>query len=328
MAIKKVELLTVDANQDTLYPKTESDIVVHGNSTVKIVLDGKVDKTQATTTPTPNTIVERTGTANINIGNGVFFNDVVGTDGYLGGIGIGDINTSGVNYRKQPVHTKSDNTKVQIWTSETAPIDRDSNNETVVKRDTAGNIHIKTAISFDSTPGNQDGILFLSPQNLRDGFVWEDTINGARHYKIHSEKNLPVEEGRFTPTVLADGVDLPTVANNTFGRYYRIGKVCYVSGRVSFTNPQGLTGHLKIGGFPLQPKKEYETLTFGLFHGLNYPAQAKEIKGHLNAIFPGINLFFINHDGGNNHWFSYPANQISQQGASIAFSGFFSCEDY
>lgn len=168
----------------------------------------------------------------------------------------------------------------------------------------------------------------LYPRSTSDMIIHGNSTVDVELGKKLNASDLPIEVGIFTPTVLADTTPLNTVSNNTFGRYYRLGNVCYVSGRVSFNNPQNLTGHLKIGGFPVAPRKDYESVNLGLYHGLNFPTNAKEIKAHLNSTFPGINIYYTTHNGGDNAWLAYGANNLSQSGGSISFSGFYSCVDY
>lgn len=417
MAIKKVELLTVDANQDTLYPKTESDVVIHGNSTVSIVLDGKVDKTQVTTNATPSTIVERTIDANINIGNGVFFNDVQASR-YLGGIGIGDGNTNGTPFADQPVHTKPNNTKVQIWTSETASINVESTVDTVVKRDTDRSIkghafrtttnasedvngayysdeatNLATYYDYKVKPGHADAnqwttdigtpyhiicdrksqvdvipvqstivkrntsgnVNTFNSINMHDITVSTTDIDAsyigsitmdkdtrnlfhahipqgqfgnahATNYQIHTQRDFPVEIGRWTPVIQSKttNVKFTMEKNGTFGRYYRVGRVCYVSGRATWTskNNAPTTESLKMTGFPHAPKREFETINLGLYHGLGLPTGRMELKPHLFA--DGSMVLFTTESAGN--WLEYPTQHVNNA-ASFAFSGWFIVDD-
>ena len=75
------------------------------------------------TNATPNTVVKRLASGNINVGTGVAFNDATGGGAYLGGIGIGSGNSSGVAYTNQPIHLIPQRGNTQIWTHETMRVE-------------------------------------------------------------------------------------------------------------------------------------------------------------------------------------------------------------
>ena len=205
---------------------------------------------------------------------------------------------------------------------DSADVDVDATNDTIPIRNNDGQLNAKAYRLID-TNGNYKGALDCSATPMVGDPFWLNDVT-SRKSKIWNEENLLIDNGIFTPTALSNNANLMVDANNSFGKYRRIGNLCFVSGRVSFSNPQNLSGDLKIGGFPFQPQVAYEPMHLGMFHGLNYPQNAKEIKGHMNTTFMGFSVYYTTHDNASNSYVRYDTNSLSQQGSSIIFSGVFS----
>lgn len=261
MAIKKAELLTADANQDILYPRTSSDIVIHGNSTVDVALGEKVDKTQVSQEAIASSIVERNANANINIGKRIAFNDInaVG-NAYIGGIGIGSGTSNGVPFVDQPVHVNKNVQEVQIWTSETAPIDVASTVGTIPKRDNERKINAHALVvteNNDETPKGQYSLTQTTPSGIGNGVnfpMWYDfeALQGqGQGMQIWTTRELPIEEGDWTPIFTASqGGQVANITAQT-GKWFRRGDTVTCIGRfVGSGIAVPFNGELWLSGLP------------------------------------------------------------------------------
>lgn len=114
-----------------------------------------------------------------------------------------------------------------------------------------------------------------------------DLLNTASGYsKLWNDISLPVESGRWIPTVGFDGGGTP-VYDVQQGYYHKIGKMCYLSCRLNVTNMQtgGFSGIARIGGipFPVDPlAKEGGMYTYDMVTNINI--------GSLSFL-PAFNLF-------------------------------------
>lgn len=250
---------------DNLFPKTKSEVVSHGNSTVSVVLDNKVNQTQVNQEARPNTIVERTATGNINIGSGIAFNDI-NANAYLGGIGIGDGNTGlGQPFKGQPVHITAQG-NAQIWTSETAPIDENSTNNTVVKRDNNGFVRGKAFCIYDNNGVNTHN-LFSDYLGTDEPWIFYD--RRKTQGQIHTSLNLPIEEGQFQPTIGGTTTDGNLNYVTQIGQYRAIGNNVWVNIAIQTNGGTLPTGEIQIKGLPFANRGSIASWTIGYVRGIS-----------------------------------------------------------
>ena len=266
---------------DNLFPKTKSEVVSHGTSTVSVVLDSKVNQTQVNQEARPNTIVERTGTGNINVGTGIAFNDT-NTNAYLGGIGIGDGTTgNGQPFKGQPMHITGQG-NAQIWTSETAPIDAASTAETIPKRDNERKINAHALViteNNDTTPKGQYSLTQNNTSSVGNGVnfpMWYDfeALQGqGQGVQIWTNRELPVERGGWTPLVkCSNGGEATYAVDGQSGTYIRIGSIVTVYGNINIVSKGNMTGEFQIQGLPFTPRGSACGVSIGMFTNLAKPS--------------------------------------------------------
>lgn len=250
---------------DNLFPKTKSEVVSHGNKTVDVVLNEKVNQTQVSQEARPNTIVERTGTGNINVGTSITFNDT-NTNAQLGGIGIGDGNTSlGQPFKGQPMHITGQG-DAQIWTSETAPIDMQSSPNTVVKRDGNGNIIVRNGIGYRHPVTGYNMATFYNPD--RNSIILKDDNLGTE-WTQWGDNNVPIEAGDFQPILGGTVADGNLTYVTQIGKYATIGKEVFINIAIQTNGGTLPTGEIQIKGLPFANRGSIASWTIGYVRGIS-----------------------------------------------------------
>ena len=99
-------------------------------------------------------------------------------------------------------------------------------------------------------PKTVDGA--LRAPDLSDVKAWGTGIEALIAAKLAASE---YEAGTWTPTIISNGGDNPTVTyTNQVGEYIKIGKMCYISGQVNWSATSGGTSEAAIGGLPFATK--------------------------------------------------------------------------
>ena len=100
---------------------------------------------------------------------------------------------------------------------------------------------------------------------------------------------LKIEIGTWTPALSGSTVAGTFVTSILEGKYYKIGKLTYVQGRIRITSITDATGNLVIGGLPFLANSAY-ALWIERYGGITLPAGYTQAAGYTSGtnIFPNM----------------------------------------
>lgn len=104
--------------------------------------------------------------------------------------------------------------------------------------------------------------------------------------------NLAIQSGSWTPAIIGTS-GTPTYTTQ-LGRYYRIGKMCFIEGYIKLSAKNDLSGGIGIVGLPFatisgEPRG---CVTIGAVAGLNY-SNYKQVFAVFNPASTGITPYFV-----------------------------------
>ncbi len=112
-------------------------------------------------------------------------------------------------------------------------------------------------------------------------------------------ENLSIQSGTWTPTVIGSTTaGTPTYATQT-GRYYRIGKMCFVDGFVKLSAKNDVAGAILIGGLPFSTMsgEPRSNVSIGAVAGVTYGTN-KQLFAVFNAGLNTITPYFSTEGAG------------------------------
>lgn len=143
----------------------------------------------------------------------------------------------------------------------------------LVVRDNYGNIGTNTEIEFD------EGVLYCEGGNF-----YAD--NYSDMYLLHSEKNMPIEQGTFTAQVYGFGTErdgFEMILNQC--RYQRIGKLVHVKMRIQFgfsaKSGAPSSDQVRITGLPFS-FPSYTCITLGFATGVNLKSSSRQLMAYVH----------------------------------------------
>ncbi len=180
-----------------------------------------------------------------------------------------------------------------------------------------GNLFIRNVASDNSY---REILLSDKNGNSDDAAALQYSLNGTG-YKIHSQYNLPIESGTWTPTLRGS----TTAGANTYsaqnGYYVKIGSLIFVYGRVTLSaKDAAMSGYILISGLPISIKADFNGFTtcnisyFGSFTGLT----GYGLSGNFQPSNSTIELFSL----GQNASIGVTAANINNT-TDVIFSGIY-----
>jgi hypothetical protein len=160
----------------------------------------------------------------------------------------------------------------------------------------------------------------ISPQDYADLLNHIDQID-AEVYECMTNTDILMEAfsemkvmGEWTPVAYV-GNDI-LVSTESIGTYYCTGNLCFINGTITFMSGENMSQHLKIGALPFAPDHACHCIPLGMCTGLELDPQYKQMNAQLTE--DGyIELYQMV----QSEWFPVSGTCVSQEGATISFSG-------
>lgn len=142
--------------------------------------------------------------------------------------------------------------------------------------------------------------------------------NGGK--SVWTAGTLPVESGTWTPT-LPSGYAIN--AGITTCYYYRIGNLCYVSGKITLSAIPASTTDFKVTNLPFRPSASLGTAVMQRYVGIN-KASIYRPSGSGELSENSASMFFFVHDGKDDR--SYYLNSAMMTATMwFTFGAIYSC---
>lgn len=160
----------------------------------------------------------------------------------------------------------------------------------------------------------------ISPQDYADLLNHVDQIDNEVYTCITntdmimetlSEMNLM---GEWSPVAYV-GNDI-LVSTESIGTYYCTGNLCFINGTITFMSGENMSQHLKIGALPFAPDHACHCIPLGMCTGLVLDPQYKQMNAQLTE-----NGYIELYQMVQSEWFPVSGTCVSQEGATISFSG-------
>ncbi|MDB8575610.1 hypothetical protein [Turicibacter sanguinis] len=177
---------------------------------------------------------------------------------------------------------------------------------TIVKRNSDGNIHIKNAIEFETAGLRQKHPLqVIDDAHLKVGTrnVWDDGI-------------LIIETGSWTPGAYGSNQGIFNHTEQS-GTYMRIGDMVTVYGTLSASSRNGATGEFRIGGLPFAPRGGKVTFTLGPTAGINLGGKILSAVAYAQNTFI---RFAVSAPAADNVWYAWLDTGATMNGGDITVS--------
>lgn len=157
----------------------------------------------------------------------------------------------------------------------------------------------------------QDYADLLNHVDQIDNEVYTCITNTGMIMEALSEMNLM---GEWSPVAYV-GNDI-LVSTESIGTFYCTGNLCFINGTITFMSGENMSQHLKIGALPFAPDHACHCIPLGMCVGLELDPQYKQMNAQLTE--DGyIELYQMV----QSEWFPVSGTCVSQEGATISFSG-------
>jgi hypothetical protein len=157
----------------------------------------------------------------------------------------------------------------------------------------------------------QDYADLLNHVDQIDNEVYTCITNTDMVMEAFSEMNLM---GEWTPVAYV-GNDV-LASTESIGTYYCTGNLCFINGTITFISGENMSQHLKIGALPFAPDHACHCIPLGMYTGLVLDPQYKQVNARLTE-----NGYIELYQMVQSEWFPVSGTCVSQEGATISFSG-------
>lgn len=157
----------------------------------------------------------------------------------------------------------------------------------------------------------QDYVDLLNHIDQIDNEVYECMTNTDILMEAFSEMKLM---GEWTPVAYV-GNDI-LVSTESIGTYYCTGNLCFINGTITFMSGENMSQHLRIGALPFAPDHVCHCIPLGMCTGLVLDPQYKQMNAQLTE-----NGYIELYQMVQSEWFPVSGTCVSQEGATISFSG-------